>query len=256
VRILPEHRVLHRRRERQSDHAPRADLLLEHELLSTDEAIAARVWLGRERTEHEAAALFQGLSADLAAAGAPRALVELAVRCAEDERAHAIHCRAIVDALAPQLAPLAPDPHVALGPRDAAPARRALYTSVALGCVTESLSTALLIEIRKRAEHSVVRRALDVILEDEVRHARLGWAHLAHAAAEGDVRWLAPAIPAMIRAAIDDEAPAGIDRDLAPFGILARAEVARTAEQTIAETIVPGLAHHGIEAGKIGGVPA
>ncbi len=217
----------------------------------TPEAHAARVWLVRERTELEAAALFATLSADLAASGAPDVLVSLARRCSDDERTHATLCRAIVDDLDPGLAALPPFPF-GLGAQSATAERRALYASVALGCVTESLSTALLIEIRKHAEVVTVRDAVAVILEDEVRHARLGWAHLAQAAAESDVRWLAPAIPGMLDAALELEratdAPAvdGIP-DLVRFGILERACVARICRETIAETIVPGLARYGID---------
>jgi len=166
---------------------------------------AAQAWRVRERTEHEASALFRRLAADLQAAAAPVELSALATRAAEDERRHAVHCRRIIDALVPGLAPLPPDLTMHLGPTSSAAADRALYASVALGCVTESLSTALLIELRPRAEAGVVREALDVILEDEVRHSRLGWAYLAHEASRRDVAFLAPAVPAMLHAALEAE---------------------------------------------------
>lgn len=237
-------------------------MLLEHQLLTRSAATrrAAEIWRVRERTEHEAAAAFDALARDLAASQAPAPLVALASRCAADERAHAVHCRAIVDALAPGLAPLPVDAGVRLGPAGASASERALHASVALGCVTESLSTALLIEIRRRAADALVRRALDVILEDEVRHSRLGWAHLAHAASaaergggRGGVSWIARHVPAMLRAALDDElpelAPARASRerfDLAPWGILDRDDVERICRATIEHTILPGLARYGI----------
>jgi len=216
-----------------------------------DEARAARIWQVRERTEHEAASLFATLASDLAASDAPSALTELASRCAEDERAHAILCRAIIDDLYPELPPLAPDPSPLLGPPSASAERRALYTSVALGCVTESLSTALLLEIRKGAERPSVRHAVGIILEDEVRHARLGWAHLAYVAAQCDVRWLAPSIPGMLRAALATERP-DIDGAegascLAAFGILRASDVERICRATVDQVIRPGLAMHGID---------
>ncbi len=214
------------------------------------ESTAAGVWLIRERTEHEAAALFDGLARDLDASGAPEELSALARRCADDEREHAVHCRRIVDALAPHRAALPPRDDVALGPADADPASRALYASVAMGCVTESLSTALLIEMRPHVSHAVVRAGLDVIVRDEVRHSRLGWAHLAHAAANGDVAWLGSHVRGMLRAALPMDETSEGELDLRAYGVLSRHEVRRICDATVRTTIVPGLALHGIEVGE------
>ena len=104
---------------------------------------AAEVWLIRERTEHEVAAIFARLARDLSATGAPSELVRRADVCSEDEKVHAVHCRNIVEALEPGRAPLVPNLHIVLGTPHLTVAQRALYTSVALGCITESLSAAL-----------------------------------------------------------------------------------------------------------------
>ena len=131
----------------------------------------------------------------------------------------------------------------------APPSRRALHAAVALGCVTESLSTALLVTLRPRVEHPVVRDALDVILEDEIRHGRLGWAHLSDAAAREDVSWLAAHVPAMIDDALAGEAGLSLPHggaDLGDLGILDRETSQKVAREVIATTIVPGLARSGI----------
>lgn len=232
-------------------------MLLEHFLLS-DEQAAAELWRLRERTEHEAATLFARLADDLARARVPDALVALARRCSEDECVHAEHCRRIVDALVPGLAPLVPDLEVGLGEvglgREEDPRRRALYASVALGCVTESLSTALLIAIRPHARLGVVREGLDRILADEVRHSRLGWAHLAVEARRGEVGWLGRSLPRMLRAALaSDELALGGPRDLRAYGILGRDDVSRICQATIEQTIVPGLARFGVGTGEVPG---
>ena len=211
---------------------------------------AAQVWRIRERTEHEAATLFDRLSSDLAEAHAPYPFVDLAMRCADDERRHAIHCRAVVDSIAPALPALTPDPTVRLGSLGMSAAQRALYASVALGCVTESLSTALLLEMRGTAK-GIARDALDVILRDEVRHSRLGWAYLAFVATRSDVRWLASAVPLMLASALEGEIPATArsveDRaQLAELGILSPDTIARIADETIRTTILPGLARYGV----------
>ena len=228
-------------------------MLLGHALLTLSDraALAAgNVWRVRERTEHEAAALFGALADDLASSGGAAELIALARRCATDELRHAERCRSLVDFLAPDLAPLEPSRDVVLGPPAASSAERALFTSVALGCITESLSTALLLEMRQHAGPSLVRDVIGEILEDEVRHSRLGWAHLAFEASRRDVSSLASAIPAMLRAALDTEGAIvasnldAIEREsLRGYGILPMPDVLRITRTAIAEVIQPGLAH-------------
>ena len=218
---------------------------------------AAYAWRLRERTEHEASALFRRLAADLRAASAPVELSDLATRSAEDELRHAGHCRKIIDSLSPGLPPLFADRTIHLGPVSSSAADRALYASVALGCVTESLSTALLLELRPSAGVRVVREALDVILEDEVRHSRLGWAYLACEAARRDISFLTLAVPAMLRAALDAEGivtGAALDERerecLRAWGILPPSDVARITQGTIEDVIEPGLARFGINVAR------
>lgn len=216
---------------------------------------AAEVWRVRERTEHEVSALFSWLAAELEAIGAPPVLHDLAKRAADDELVHAEHCRRVIDALVPNAPPLAPAPFAPLGPAALGREQRALYASVALGCITETLSTALLFELRRRAEPeggeaAVVRDAFDVILRDEVQHGRLGWAHLAWARRAGDVSFLSEHVPAMIAAARAGEAGAAHTAEGAAFlvrwGVLPVVDVDRIVSATITATILPGLAQHGV----------
>lgn len=214
-------------------------MLLGDELLSV-----GRVWQHRERVEREAAALFEHHAGELAAVGAPAAVVELARRAADDERDHAARCRALVDRFSPGLASLPPAPAEPLGPRELSRRQRALYASVALSCVTETLSAALLLAMRARARDELVADTVHRIARDEIDHSRLGWAHLAAAARAGYVAWLAPHVPAMLRAAVAAEvAPA--TADLSGYGILSRAEVDHIVHRTITTVIAPGLARFG-----------
>jgi hypothetical protein len=223
-------------------------VLLGHLLLrDPDHEAAARVWLVRERTEHEAAALFDGLAADLGATGAPNELVRLARRCADDEREHAERCWSVVRSLDPAATRLSPTLRSTLGPPELSRADRALYTSVAVGCVTESLSTALLIELQQVTTHPSAKETLRAIVKDEVRHSRLGWAHLAHEAGRRSVAWLAPHVDAMVRSARAAETPEA-GPDLRAYGILDGPTVARICDATVEETIRAGFALHGIAA--------
>lgn len=225
-------------------------------------AVAA-MWRYRERVEYEAAALFVALADDLDAARLP-SLAARARTAAADERRHALRCRAIVDACYPELAPLPPRT-IAVAPvtppragvtglsetgatPEPDPARRALYASVAMGCVTETLSCALLVAMRDDAEFGPTRAAVDEIVKDEIEHSRIGWAHLATAVARGDdVTWLAPHIAAMRTAALTHEIKeVALSDDLSGYGILPRARVTTIVDATWRDVIVPGFAHHGI----------
>lgn len=222
-------------------------MLLEHDLSVTLHERAARVWCHRERIEREAAGLFAHLAVDLEKAG----YVDLARRSAgagDDEQRHASRCRDLVEALGSVPLPGEPVRQVTLGPANLSPRDRMLYTAVAVGCVTESLSCALLLELRERATHPLVRSTVDEILKDEIEHARIGWSVLAAEAGARDVGWLAVHVAAMTRAAIaEDVTPMAGDDELAALGVLPRAAVDVLVRNTWASVIAPGFERYGIE---------
>jgi hypothetical protein len=205
---------------------------------------AAQVWLRRATTEREAAQLFGDLAEDLRALGADPALVSRARKAARDEIRHAARCQEIVVGLAPDAsAPEAPR-RLRLGPTHVGPAQRTLFASVALCCVTETLSTALLLEMRAQANHDLVRRTVHEILRDEVEHSRIGWTHLEIEARRGASGWLAPYLPGMLTAAVrGDLASSTADAAdaLAPYGILASRDVRRVVLDVAAQVLFPGL---------------
>lgn len=202
-------------------------------------------WRYRERVEREAAILFDDLATGLAEVGWP-GLAERAAVAAADERRHAARCRDIVDACLLDRAPLPLARH-RLGPSSLGRRDQVLFASVAVGCVTETLSCALLLEMRQGIELEPVRVAVEEIVRDEIEHSRLGWAHLAAEAARGDVAWLAPHVEAMRRAALThDVEPPRLGDDLGAYGILSAARVAVTVDAAWRDIVVPGLALHGV----------
>jgi hypothetical protein len=215
----------------------------------TDAACGA--WRHRQHVELQAAWLFGDLAARLEALAVGPALTAMALRAASDERRHAVRCVEIVSHLGGDSAGAAVPAPMRLGPANLDQRQRALFTSVALCCVTETLSTALLMEMRTRVTNPMVRRTVHDILRDEVRHARLGWAHLAIESRQTDVTWLAAHLPGMLRAALrDDVAPSTMDdppEDLAALGILPRREVLRVVRAAADEVLVPGLERFDID---------
>lgn len=221
-------------------------MLLEHDLSVTLHERAACVWLHRERVEREAATLFQDLGRQLAVHGDVD-LGRRALAAAGDEMRHATRCRELVVALAGPCASSETARAIVLGPGDVAGRDRVLYAAVAIGCVTESLSCALLLALRDAATHPLVRATIDEVLVDEIEHARIGWAVLAAEAARRDVGWLAQFLPAMVAAAVDaDVEPMAGGDELAGLGVLPRARVQQLVNETWATVIGPGLDRYGI----------
>jgi len=208
----------------------------------------ARVWRHREGVEWEAATLFRRLASDLTAVGASHAVIELAVRAGQDEVDHALRCRRLVDRFAPNTPPIERIPVPGLGPSTLDLRERTLYAAVAMSCITETLSSALLLRMRETATDPAVRSTVDAILKDEIDHSRIGWAHLAWEAQRGDVAWLSEHISAMLRGAYgsDLDGMAG-PVDARGYGILPPSDVRELAQHTIATVIGPGLALYGIE---------
>ena len=107
-------------------------------------AAAARVWRYRYEMELEAAERFRRLAGELASVGTSEAVVGMARRASNDELRHAARCLDLVvhfggKAGSPQLRDAR-----RVAPRALDERERLLYEVVALSCVTETLSTALL----------------------------------------------------------------------------------------------------------------
>lgn len=231
-----------------------ARAVVEHqESLHTAPDAVFRVWRQRLKIEFEAAAAFRALARDLLSLyGENDPVAKLSREAAEDEIRHADLCRRILthgpahnfqgDTLA----------ELRLGPERKIVARQALYNAVAMGCVTESLSTALLIEMKKRAARGMIYDTVHEIAVDEVKHSRIGWAQLARAAGEGDIQWLGSHVTKMIQVALNEEIdPLVVDRGFTPnlseWGILPRAEALGIMRDVVEEVIRPGLQHFGLK---------
>lgn len=218
--------------------------------LSQNTALAiARVWRHREKVEWEAAGQFGLLAAALDEMEAPAPLVDLATKAEHDEVRHAGLCRGIVEHLGVRLPRVEPAQEARLlGPAGLSGQARALYASLALSCITETLSTALLLAMQDLTQDPVVLAAVRQILKDEVGHSRIGWAHLAWEKERSDVTWLSPYIARMVEAALsgptfEQELPAQTGES---FGILAPERARALTKETLSEVVFPGLALYGI----------
>ncbi len=203
---------------------------------------AGRTWAFRAAVEVEVQGVFHALAAN--SRGAPQALRALTERAAQDEGRHRVECAE----LAESLGVLVPELPVAraglLGPPTLSTDRRALFTAVALGCITESISAALLGEMLEHAQ-GLARNVVHGVLRDEVDHARIGWGWLAWQAQNSDVSWLGAHVPAMIAAALPrEQVDSGVD--LREFGILSGDRARTIPQEVIQDVLRPGFAQFNI----------
>jgi hypothetical protein len=218
------------------------------------------VWRFRARAELDAAARFGRLAEELAALGAVPPVIAMASEAAADERRHAAQCVELVHALGGDRLPGDAAFEVPSDVRAAAPAglgrrERLLYEVVAMACLTETLSAALLGEMVERAADDEVRDVMQAILRDEVGHARLGWAHLAAERQRGPAGFVGDYLPAMLAGTVQDElfstaAEHSASEALNGLGALDRSGRRRIFEGTLRVVIFPGLQKFGVDTAR------
>ncbi|MFN7903895.1 MAG: ferritin-like domain-containing protein [Pseudobdellovibrionaceae bacterium] len=206
-----------------------------------------QVWNNRLKIEIEAANLFGRLGANMKILwGANDPIAELALTAADEELRHAELCREILKLSPKPIQALSPEIKLHLGPRNLDLQDHVLYTSVALGCVTETMSTALLLRMHQCADSGIFKDTIHEILQDEINHSRIGWAELARYQQKRNLEWLLPHIQLMINDSLKTEIKPMTEiqpmkQDLSSWGILPHEEAKRISMQTINEVLCPGL---------------
>ena len=215
--------------------------------------LAGRVWKVRSLFELEAADRFRILASELSALGTSEAVVTLAREAATDELRHAELCEGLAAHFGE---PAQARPAIVfrrVAPAHLAPGERLLYEVVAMSCVTETLSTALLGTLVDRARDTLAKQTMKSILRDEVKHSQLGWAFLAEQHARGAPDCVSSHLGPMLEATMGDElyatnAPTDPSDDaLAGLGALERLERRRIVRETLELVVFPGLERFGID---------
>jgi hypothetical protein len=216
-------------------------------------SIAARVWKVRSVFELESAERFRTLVPQMSAAGASEAVLKLAREAFDDELRHAELCEGLAAHFGESVSAR---PAVAIrrvAPSQLAADDAALYEVIAMACVTETLSTALLGSLVEGARDSLAKQTMQSILRDEVNHSRLGWAFLAERNARGAPDCVSPHLGAMLDATLGDEfftsraSPDPSETALAGLGVLDRPERRRIVCETLELVVFPGLERFGID---------
>ncbi len=215
--------------------------------------VAASAWAFRFTVEREAEARFARLAERLDAIGAPGQLAELALGASRDEARHAVLCADLADEYGVRVDASAAPMLGEIAPRELTERERVLYEVVAACCIAETESMATLSTLLVAARSTRLRQVLRELATDEVRHGRLGWAHLANESARSDTSFLAPFVPAMLQgsAAPDLFLPASSELDhpaLLEHGVLPHGSKREVFVHTLEQVVFPGLEQFGIDA--------
>ena len=218
-------------------------------------ARVAATWAFRTRAEIEATARFARMATELAENGASPVVVQGAADASADEARHRDLCARLAtewgepDALEHQ------PPRNRIGRPGMAPRDRLLWEMVSVCCIGETMNTSLMTRCMEVVREETIRATLHELLQDEVRHARLGWAHLAAERAEGRGQFLGDVLPLMLEASVEPgffegtHQPPWVDA-LYDYGELPWVELVGIYRDTLNLVIFPGLEASGIDAGK------
>jgi hypothetical protein len=244
-------RGFHRPIPWEESHAPRLDPALRAEL--------ARIWGERIPTEYRSITGFSTLSFDLIAAGAPVDLVAVCHRVCIDELRHTELAVKMVEIYGGHLPPLPREISSLPADESLTAVAQACRSAILLSCLGETFACTELAMLRDRAVDPVVRGVLTVFLSDEIVHARLGWAYLAHAfktADEGTRRSVAYAVPSYVAGIGANlfgttEAPAAVDVTnddprLAEHGVCSMREEQALYRAFVPDVFLPGLRAVGV----------
>lgn len=210
----------------------------------------AALWQSRATSESTVRVVFDQLVDELTATGAHADVIALARHAADDEDRHATICATLAAAYRGGGVDLVGEPTARLP--DFTPDRklRAALHAITLCCISESLACAFIDACIDACAAADLRTIHKRHLADEVRHARIGWAHIASLSA-ADRAALEPFLEEILRAQLVGwEAriamlpEAGVPgHGYPPRGVLV--DVIRSA---VRDLVLPGFEHVGIAA--------
>ncbi len=212
----------------------------------------AQTWAFRTRAEIEATARFTRMAEELAQIGADPVVVQGARDAAADEARHRDLCAIVAARFGVPNAKEYVPPRARIGRSDMAQRDRLLWEVVAVCCLSETMNTSLLTRCQEVAQDPQIHTTLHELLKDEVKHAQLGWAHLAAERAHGRGAFLKDVLPLMLEASVEPgflegQMPAPWADDAFAWGELPLAELIRMYCETVVEVVFRGLDAMGVD---------
>jgi hypothetical protein len=195
------------------------------------------------------------MATELAEVGATEVVVRGAADASEDEARHRDLCAALAAKWGAPNALAHVPPHTRIGRSDMEPRDRLLWEVVAVCCISETMNTALLGRCLEVAKEPDIRATLRDLLKDEVRHARLGWAHLAAERSVGRGAFLGDVLPLALEASIE---PGFLEETMVlpwtaglyDYGELPLSELVQIYRDTLEFVVFKGLDAIGIDTSK------
>ncbi len=219
----------------------------------------ARIWAERIPTEYRSITGFGTFAFDLVAAGAPPDLVAVCHRVCIDELRHTELAVRMVEIYGGRRPTLPREISSLPATQGISAVAQAGRSAIALSCLGETFACTELAMLRDRAVDPVVRGVLTVFLSDEIVHARIGWAYLAHAIPSADARTkqdVASAVPEYVAGIAanlfgnDAQAPAvdvtHDDERLAAHAVCSMREEQSLYREFVRDVFVPGLVATGV----------
>jgi hypothetical protein len=195
------------------------------------------------------------MATELAEIGASPVVVRGAADASADEMRHRDLCARLATKWGEPNALSHQPPRERIGRSDMDPRDRLLWEMVSVCCIGETMNTSLMTRCMEVVRDEEIRSTLHELLEDEVRHARLGWAHLAAERAAGRGQFLGDVLPLMLEASVEPgflegTAPSPWTDALYDYGELPWAELVGIYRDTLNLVIFPGLDAAGIDTKK------
>jgi hypothetical protein len=195
------------------------------------------------------------MAVELKAEGAAPVVVQGAVDASADEARHRDLCARVAAAWGEPDAANYVAPRMRIGRADLQTRDRLLWELVAVCCISETMNTSLMTRCMEVAKDPEIRATLHELLKDEVRHARLGWAHLAAERAEGRGDFLGEVLPLMLEASVEPgflEGTATVPwtEPMYYYGELPSAELVQIYLDTMNLVVFKGLDAMGIDTSK------
>jgi hypothetical protein len=132
-------------------------------------------WTERMVDAHVSSRLFAGLLPQMMHAGVEAGFQAAAAEAVVDELRHARLCGAVIDALGGEARAPLPEPCDVPRHDDVTALEGLLRNVVSIVCLDETVTVAQLENRHRFARESTLRRVIAEILDDKIKHSRLGW---------------------------------------------------------------------------------
>jgi hypothetical protein len=194
-------------------------------------------WTERMVDAHVSTRLFAGLLPQMMHAGIEAGFQAAAAEAVVDELRHLRLCGAVVDALGGEACASLPEPSDVPRHDDVGPLEGLLRNILSIVCLDETVAAAQLENRHRFARESTLRRVIAEILDDKIKHSRLGWRLLQTLAPRLD-----PEMRARLGAYLVTAFACLFDKHLPAYGAGAREfDSKATFVEAVNEVIVPRL---------------